>query len=138
LTLTETVPSRIAIGENTGGYVWANSPTAADYIPSASYQFNSWDGISESRKNRVLRLGVGRYEVLFHGLPGDDAHASIPIVTAYGADAASCRVERFATGFLTSDDGDITRVRVRCQSAAGAALDTRFLLTYVTDQLLFH
>jgi hypothetical protein len=139
ISFTEnTVPSRIASGENTGGYLWADQPIAADYIPSLIYQFNSWDGISETRKNRILRLGTGRYEALFHGLPGDAAHSSLPIVTAYGISGATCHIDRFATGFLTSDDGDITRVRVRCQSSSGAALDTLFLLTYVTDELLFH
>jgi hypothetical protein len=97
-------------------YVWANQATSASYTPSTTYQFNSTGAL-----NTITRLGTGSYQVSLPGLGGSGGTVK---VTAYGAGSESCKVHYWTWS------GSDELVRVLCQTAAGAAVDTRFTLTF--------
>lgn len=109
-------------GGGTTAYLWANNPTAADYLPSTSYSYND-----TGAQNRVRRTGTGRYTVELPGMA--DSNASV-LVTAYGAGSERCA----ATGWWTSGTGAF--VSVACTTAAGAPANTRFNLAYVVRGVL--
>ena len=93
------------------GYVWANNATSASYTPNTFYAYNGSDG-----NVTITRSGVGAYAVKFAGLTGGGGHVQ---VTAYGGSNESCKVVNWSSG------ADFN-VNIRCFSAAGALVDTRY------------
>ncbi|MEV7415586.1 hypothetical protein [Streptomyces sp. NPDC089919] len=94
-------------------YAWADRPTNAGYNPAAAYSYNS-SGVV----NRIRRTGVGVYQ--FHPANMPLANGTVQ-VTAYGPDAAYCKVD-----FWTPGSG----VQVRCFSALGAPKDTFYDVSF--------
>jgi hypothetical protein len=101
------------------GYVWANEPTSASYLPSPTYQANS-----SGATNRITRSDTGTYQVFLPNLGQSAGHVQ---VTAYGYGSERCKV----TGWGPS--GTDQFVGVRCFTTTGALADTFFTLTYVRD-----
>jgi hypothetical protein len=102
------------------GYVWANSPTASSYTPSAAYQFNSTGGT-----NTISRSGAGSYTVAFPdlGILGGTA-----LATAYGPGNAACAVAGWGPAGTAQD------VNVRCFNSGGAPADSEFTLAFDRPQ----
>ena len=98
------------------GYVWANSPAAAAYTPSTTYQFNS-----TGASNSITRSAVGSYQVTLPGLGGQGGTIK---ATAYGPGNEACHVSSW------SSLGANAVVNVRCQNPAGVPVDTLYTLTY--------
>lgn len=98
------------------GYVWANQAGTASYDPSADYQFNS-----SGATNHATRSGVGAYSI---ELPGVDSTGGNVQVTAYGSGSEECSVEGW------NDVAGSEIVDVRCFTSAGAAVDTRFTMSW--------
>jgi hypothetical protein len=101
------------------GYVWADQPGSASYNPSAPYQANS-----SGATNRITRSGVGTYQVILPNLGASAGHVE---VTAYGYGSERCKTSGWGAS------GTDQSIGVRCFTAAGAAVDTYFTLTYVRD-----
>jgi hypothetical protein len=96
-------------------FVFANQPTAASYSPANS---GSWNPTGATR---VVRMGLGKYQVTFAGIAtrfpaGFGGHLQ---VSAVGTGKAYCKLEEW--GGLT----DLS-VYLGCYSPAGAAADTKF------------
>lgn len=104
------------LGKN--GYAWADNPTVGSYTPNASYSYNSSGGPIS-----ISRSGVGAYSVNFSGLGGGAGGGNVQ-VTAYGTDAATCKVASWSFA------GDFT-ASVRCFQTGGSAVDTRFTINVV-------
>ncbi|YAF93990.1 MAG: hypothetical protein AB3A66_15295 [Nodularia sp. CChRGM 3473] len=114
----------IDVSEDTdyGGYVWANNPTAGFYTPDPTYQLNNTGGT-----NTITRNSLGKYTVRFPNLkPSNRTTAQ---VTAYGSASEYCTVN-----FWNSDGSGGTNVNVQCFNSLGNLVDTRFTLTYLTNQ----
>lgn len=114
-TLTYTNPKLSSSDEY--GYVWANLPTEADYVPSSAYQVNSKGG-----ENRIRRVGTGQYDVEMAKL-GDDPEGNIQI-NAYGSGAARCKSPWW------EPHGTTQKIRVRCHGPSGQLVDTTFTAAY--------
>ncbi len=99
------------------GYVYANDPASSSYTPDARYSHNPSGGAINIR-----RAETGRYTVTFRGLGKGGAGGNVQ-VTAYGGNAAYCKVERW-----NSADNDFT-ASVRCMNARGAPSDERYSLS---------
>jgi len=100
------------------GYVWGWLPANPNYFPATGYEYNSAGGAVQ-----ILRPVAGTYQVRFIGMAGTGgvAHAS-----AYGANNI-CTVSSWGPSL-----GDEV-VNVRCFTAAGAPVDTRFV-AHVTNR----
>lgn len=118
-----TVSYTNAVNGGNIGYAWADQPSAASYVPAASYQGNSTGGT-----NRITRFGVGGYQVFLPNLGGAGGHVQ---VTAYGSGSERCKVG----GWGPSGTDQV--VTVLCFTAAGVAVDTRFTVTFVRDSAIF-
>jgi hypothetical protein len=101
------------------GYIWADQPTTASYVPAGRYAYNS-----AGQTNQVTRTGAGRYEVLMPGIGGAGGSAK---VTAYGPGSATCKLVGLA------GSGSDKQIEVVCHNAAGAQTDSRFTLTFHGD-----
>jgi hypothetical protein len=101
------------------GYVWADQPTAAGYIPFSSYQGNSSGAV-----NAITRSNVGTYTVRLPNLGQTAGHVQ---VTAYGPGSERCKTSGWGPS------GADQFIGVRCFNIFGAPVDTRFTLTYVRD-----
>jgi len=116
------VPSYVLAQEESSpsrkwGYVWADNPKASRYTPNLMYSYNS------SRKEiEINRKGAGRYKVTFIGLGGGKIAGGNVQVTAYGPGNENCKVESWISG------GPDFIVNVRCFTASGNPVDTRFSL----------
>jgi hypothetical protein len=100
------------------GYAWADSSASASYTPSTMFSFNS-----AALPVSATRSGVGAYAVRFSGLGGGSSGGNVQ-VTAYGSDAATCKVGswNFApTDFIPN---------VRCFKS-GVPVDTRYSINVV-------
>ena len=99
-----------------GGYLWAEQPSTASYVPNLLYQWSS-----KGLVNSVQRVGTGRYAVNF---PGQDPRSGAVQVTAYGTtSSAFCKVVDMAT---------ISRIGVQCFDTHGTPLDSQFDVTQFT------
>jgi len=101
-------------------FAYAHQPTATDYSPNAQ---GSWNPAGSSR---VFRSGVGKYRVVFKGLgaqlpPNAAGHVQ---VNAVGTGKAHCKPQEFGG---TPDLG----ISVRCFSAAGALVDSKFTVLFL-------
>jgi secreted trypsin-like serine protease len=103
-----------------GAYLWANSPLSAAYAPSATYAFHS-GGLTLG----VNRLGVGSYRVNIPSIAASNKTSLM--VTAYGS-GANCK----AASWVGNGAGG-TYAYVRCFAANGAAVDSRFTASYITN-----
>ncbi len=95
------------------GYVYSNSPAAAESTPSATYAYNASGGAM-----KITRTGTGLYSVTFAGLAAGD---SVALASAYGTQGGLC-----SWAGTTGEE-----VRVRCSNAAGNNADAKFVLTVV-------
>lgn len=110
-----------------GGYIWANEPTSANYVPSTGFQrnFNAEYPYGTPVQNTAGRDFLGAYSVNY---PKLRATIGTALVTAYGSGAEYCKPENW----FSMNGG--TRVWVRCFNASGTAVDTQFTQTYVNDE----
>lgn len=108
-----------AAGPYGAAYVWLDTPDAAMCIVPGDRQWNSSD--SWHAVNEVCAEDVGLYAVY---LPGQAARAGTVQVTAYGSDAAYCKVQSWAPS------GTSQRILVKCLDSAGAPADSQFTLSY--------
>lgn len=99
------------------GYVWANNAASASYTPSSTYQANSSGAI-----NTITSSATGTYSVR---LPGLGIARGDVQVTAYGSGSERCKV----TGWGPSGTSQV--IGVKCFTAAGAAADTAYTLTFI-------
>ena len=99
-------------------WVWADQPTAPNYTPSTSYQYNSGRGI-----NQISRLGVGQYQI---DLPGLGTSGGMAQVSAYNGNHY-CKVVNWV-----NIDGT-QRIRVNCFSANGLPVDGQFVLLFYKE-----
>jgi len=116
-TLAPTAAS--AAGPFGAAYVWLDTADASMCVVPADRRWNSsspWLPVNE-----VCSEGTGLYSVT---LPGQGAKAGTVQVTAYGEDAAYCKVQSWAPS------GADQRVLVRCFDPTGAPADSRFTLAY--------
>jgi hypothetical protein len=104
------------------GFVWLNDPSSASSTPSATYSYNGTGGT-----NTATRSGVGSYAVT---LPGLGVPGGTVKVTAYGSGSANCKVG----GWNPSGSNEV--INVLCFSAAGAATDSRFTMTFANNEAL--
>lgn len=110
-------------------YAWADQPSTASYTPSATYQFGALASECSSFVGPITiqRTSVGRYAVQIPTLSPTGSNVK---VTAYGSAGEACKV----VGWFGSGTG--TEVDVACFDAAGAAVDTRYVVVYTTDQFI--
>jgi hypothetical protein len=99
------------------GYVWADNPTESRYEPNLIYSYNS-----SGKEIEISRRSTGRYKVTFYGLGGNGIAGGNVQVTAYGPGNENCKVEYWISG------GPDFIVQVRCFTASGKPVDTRFSL----------
>jgi hypothetical protein len=105
-------------------FVWANNPTAASYVPSATYQWNSTS--PTVAVNRITRTGVGAYTVY---LPGLGVASGTVLVTAYGSSKDYCKVASWGPS------GTRQAINVRCYNRLGTKVNTTFTLSYSNRSL---
>jgi hypothetical protein len=101
------------------GYAWANNSTISSYTPTTTYSFNSLKG-----SVNISRSGVGTYTVRFDRLGGGTLGGNVQ-VTAYGSDAATCKVGSWSfapTDFIAN---------VRCFKSGGTLGDTQYAIDVV-------
>jgi hypothetical protein len=109
------------------GFVWANDHDVAPltpYTPAATFQYNS-----SGRTNTVIHYYPGYYEVRMPGVMGPARDGNVQ-VTAYGNDAAYCKVKRWDR--RSSSDASIL---VTCFDEHGAPADSRFTVLYHDEQI---
>jgi len=108
-----------AAGPYGAAYVWMDAPDAGMCIVPADHQWNSTD--EWNPVNEICSEDVGLYSV---DLPNLGVKAGTVQVTAYGSDAAYCKVQSWAPS------GTAQRVMVRCLDAGSAPVDSQFTLSY--------
>ena len=115
------LPTAHAAPSSARGYafVWANQPSAPNYTPHSTYQWNSEHRFAAV--NTVTRSGVGRYTVR---LPNLAAASGTVHVTAYGSSTHHCKVVNWFPS------GTTQLINVRCFTTAGALVDTYYTLSY--------
>lgn len=96
-------------------YLWAHSPTTAEYTPSASYAFN--DGGAAST---IRRLSTGVYEVT---VPGHSSTGASAQVSAYGGTNQRCQLRRWRSA------GGAALLEVACFTPSGVSADSMFTLS---------
>lgn len=111
-----TRPAR-ADGGDPRGYVWADQPTLADYVPASGYWFNS-----ARRAVTVHRGGTGRYAVTFAGLGGTGGVAH--------AEAHGWGNDDFCTLVAWKPSGVDEVVYVACFGPGGVPADSVFVADY--------
>jgi hypothetical protein len=116
----------IHAGAGSGAHVWANSSTAANYVPSPAYT-DSNGQLGPADAENITRLGVGSYRVELPDLA--PSGSSMTQVTAYGGAANYASIN-----YWTSNDCGGTYVFVNTWSPTGAPADSQFTLLYLTDR----
>lgn len=106
---------------NTIGFVWAHSPQAASYTPTATYQYNNRGGGLAT----VQRAATGAYSVSIPDSFGAAAAGSVK-VTAYGGTSGVCKVVNWGP----NADATAEVVNVQCYNSAGSPSDELFSLVY--------
>jgi hypothetical protein len=105
-----------------GAYLMADLPSAtAAYAPLPSRSFNS-----EGGGNQIQRSGIGVYVVRLGRLAGRYAKSTV-LVTARGPGGAHCKVSSWL-----APAPDVVAI-VTCFDVVGAAVDSQFFLTFLTD-----
>ena len=104
-------------------YLWTDQEFAANYLPSATYQWNSSGAL-----NSVRRLGTGLYEAFLPGVNEDAKEKGGTVqVSAYGSTPRHANVQSWWSG----QNG--TFVRVQTFDTNGNPADTKFTLGFMTD-----
>ncbi|MCA8975733.1 MAG: hypothetical protein KDC98_13510 [Planctomycetes bacterium] len=116
-------PGQIAASDGSGSYVWANQPTAALYAPPNGYR-RSNGTYGPNNSATIGRLGTGWYRV---DLPDGATDYSAATCVARGTSSD------YAAISYTSPNGPGTVVYVYTFDAAGAPVDSEFLLNYTTN-----
>ncbi|MGK5444292.1 hypothetical protein ACSNN7_21085 [Micromonospora sp. URMC 105] len=98
--------------------VWANAPTTAEYRPSWGYTATNTEG-----GVLIRRTGTGAYTVVLEQAP---VRGGVPHVVAYGSGPVFCTTAGWYRSLVAPD----LLIQVRCFAATGAAVDSRFVLTY--------
>jgi hypothetical protein len=115
-------------GGSFGAYGWADNMTSsASYTVSLPYQ---WSSVVEAASDpmRSQWLSTGYYRVTIPELGDvDQYYPTNVLATAYGSDGAYCKVSSW------SRSGPDAVVWVRCFSATGAPVNSRFNLLYQSD-----
>ncbi len=104
------------------GWLWANQPSSASYVPSSYYSYNT-----SGATNTVTRWAEGRYEVVFPGLARDDWDAQI---VAYGSGPEWCGYDALNNNG-SAVFGDDLHVHVVCIGTDFHAVDSRFVINIV-------
>jgi hypothetical protein len=97
---------------SSAAYVWANDPSAANYVPSASYSYNAGSGAITA-----TRTAAGTYSVAFAGLSLAGANVK---VSAFNSQRV-CNPQAW-TG---------STVEVRCFDATGTLADSQYTATVI-------
>jgi hypothetical protein len=95
-------------------YLFANKPRTASYTPDAKWRFSTF------MKPTVKRTGTGAYTVVMPGMPAGGA----AVVTPAGTGTSRCQLGSIATSTPQ-------KVTVRCFSASGNPVDSKFTFSYV-------
>jgi hypothetical protein len=108
------------------GYVRADQPTAASYLPDGTRQFNSAGGMVVVNRQRI-----GRYVVAFVSLTSvmESGRGGVATVTAAGPGAGSCNPVRWAPPVKDSDPPQVL-LEVECRSLRGRLMDSAFVASY--------
>jgi hypothetical protein len=101
-------------------FVYANSPTTANYTPTSATQYNSTGGT-----NTVIRIGAGSYVVNIPGLSNQHGDVQVTAVGPNASSPARCKVESWQSG---ANNG--TNIYVLCFNSSGAAADELFDVAY--------
>lgn len=110
-----------------GGFIWADQPSAEAYTPDTSYQRNVLNdscGSGEagiSATNRAFQWRTGEYSVDY---PNQWSYAwgqAATLVTAYGSSADYCTLGNMVWGL-----NDTLVIDVKCFDANGNAVDSQF------------
>jgi hypothetical protein len=118
------------------GYAWADNPSAVRYQPSPWYQKAQIVGLSAPVSTPIMinRNGTGDYVVEFPGVPVVSSTVS---VASYGGTNTSCKVVGWGSntpaGALALADRRVN-VTVRCFDASGNPADSRYAITYMTNE----
>jgi hypothetical protein len=104
-------------------FAYAHQSTSASYTPSS---LGSWNPAGTST---VVRSGAGKYRVTFNSFaallaPGVGGHVQ---VNAVGTGAAHCKVQAWGSGGTPN-----MSVAVGCYTAAGAPVDSKFTVLFLT------
>ncbi len=93
-------------------FAWADQPSSASYTPSTSYSYNPTGGIT------ITRFGTGSYSVTF---TGQNLNAGTVQITSYGGGNSNCH----------SNGWGGSSASVGCENAAGAAVDSYFVIAII-------
>ncbi len=124
----------VAFGSDTlanahpGGYAWAQSSATASYQPDTSFRFNSAGGTFLAQ-----RSSAGAYSMEFSLLKAFSK--TVPIVTAYGEAAGELGAYCRPDSWLPKSGAPGTAINVGCFNAAGARVDSRYTVVYLTTPL---
>lgn len=119
--------SKLTTPNDMGARAWADNSTASSYSPNATYSFNSGTVTGHPGVNTAGRFTDSSGELVYfmrHSkLPPT---GSSPHVTAYGTDAAWCKIN----SWFASGDG--TEVQSRCFAplSIGHTVSSRYVETY--------
>ena len=118
-----------------GGFVWANQPTALDYIPSPIYQENRLASECGDHffTNNAHRVAKGRYQITYPSQMVDVPPSGAALVTAYGSGNEYCKLTNWEA---PSSIPGAVRIGTRCFDATGSLVDTRFTEVYFSQAFL--
>jgi hypothetical protein len=124
-TLVYTDAGSIVADAAASGYLLANRPGTASYTPSPQFD-------STGASSTVTRTGTGLYTVTLPGLGSLPVatDAGIVHVTAASTTGNRCEVVDWSSGLVLPASPIPLLVHVACQTPAGAASDTKFVLQY--------
>jgi hypothetical protein len=107
--------SLVVLGKTAGrASAFAHQPTATNYAPATA---GSWNPAGTTK---VIRSGVGQYEVVFGNLgSATSTNGGQVQVTAVGTGKAHCKMGNLS-------EAANVHVYVRCYTPAGAAVDAKF------------
>ena len=118
-----------------GGFVWANQPTALDYTPSPIYQENRLASECGDHffTNNAHRVAKGRYQITYPSQMVDVPPSARRFVTAYGSGNEYCKLTNWEA---PSSIPGAVRIGTRCFDATGSLVDTRFTEVYFSQAFL--
>jgi uncharacterized protein (TIGR03437 family) len=102
-------------------YVWSDQSSAPSFTANPGWSWNSTGGT-----NTIVRNAVGSYRVTLAGMANRPNGGTV-LVTASGFDNAYCGPS------VWNAAGSDVAVDVTCSNPAGTAMDTHFLVSFVTD-----
>jgi hypothetical protein len=118
-------------GTPSSTYAWADQPTLPFHNPHPSYQLGLLNVDTNPEPSvvstpvSVTRLSAGRYGVVFPAMASTIPNPANVKVTAYGTGSEVCKAISWGKG-----SGSEGIAVVRCFTATGLPVDTRFTITY--------